>query len=38
MFGLEAAQAALGHRSLDVTLIYAERDAALGKRVAEQIG
>lgn len=38
LFGLEAAQVALGHRSLDVTLIYAERDAAMSKRVAEQIG
>lgn len=38
LFGLEAAQVALGHRSLDVTLIYAERDAALGQRVAENMG
>lgn len=38
LFGLEAAQVLLGHSSAAVTEIYAERDAALGERVALQIG
>ncbi len=37
-FGLEAAQAVLGHSSVEVTQVYAERDKALGARVAEAIG
>jgi len=37
-FGLEAAQAALGHRAADVTQIYAERDFGLAASVAKQIG
>lgn len=37
-FGLEAAQAALGHSKADVTQLYAERDLALAIRVAAAIG
>ena len=37
-FGLEAAQVVLGHRSADVTQVYAERDLAKGIEVARQIG
>ena len=37
-FGLEAAQVALGHRTADVTQVYAERDSAKGKEVARKIG
>jgi integrase len=37
-FGLEAAQAALGHAQANVTEIYAERDLALAVRVATEIG
>ncbi len=36
--GLEAAQVMLGHSSADVTEIYAERNLALAKRLAEKIG
>ncbi|MCP4571464.1 MAG: tyrosine-type recombinase/integrase [bacterium] len=36
--GVEAAKAMLGHESLDATLIYAERDLALAKRVAREVG
>ena len=38
LFGLEAAQAALGHASLDATQIYAERSLDLAKKVAEHLG
>jgi integrase len=37
-FGLEAAQVALGHAQANVTEVYAERDLALAKKVAKQIG
>jgi integrase len=37
-FGLEAAQAALGHDHADVTQVYAERNTDLAKRVAREIG
>ncbi len=37
-FGLEAAQAVLGHRTADVTQIYAERDQRLAAAVAREIG
>lgn len=37
-FGLEAAQAALGHSAADVTQIYAERDFGLAATVARQMG
>jgi integrase len=38
IFGIEAAQVALGHAQADVTQIYAERDMGLAERVARQIG
>ncbi len=37
-YGLEAAQAALGHSRADVTQVYAERDLALAAKVAAEIG
>lgn len=37
-YGLEAAQAALGHEHADVTQVYAERNTDLAKRVAAEIG
>jgi integrase len=37
-FGLEAAQAAAGHATADVTQIYAERDLALAVRIAAETG
>jgi integrase len=37
-YGLEAAQAALGHARADVTQVYAERDLALAARVANEMG
>jgi integrase len=37
-FGLEGAQAALGHRSADVTTRYAERNSELAAKVAAAIG
>ena len=37
-FGLEAAQVSLGHAKADVTQVYAERDAKLGREVAMKIG
>ena len=37
-FGIEAAQVFLGHRSADVTQIYAERDRQLAEKVAKQVG
>ena len=36
--GLEAAQTALGHKSADVTQIYAERDETLARKVASLLG
>jgi len=36
--GLEAAQVVLGHSRADVTQIYAERDAALARAIAEKMG
>ena len=38
VFGLEAAQAALGQANANVTQLYAERDFELARRVAEAIG
>ena len=38
MFGLEAAQVALGHSQAQVTQVYAERDAAVAAKVAKEIG
>jgi integrase len=38
VFGIEAAQVALGHARADVTQIYAERDMVLAERVAREIG
>jgi integrase len=38
LFGLEAAQVALGHSQAKVTEVYAERDLSLATRVAAQIG
>lgn len=38
LFGLEAAQAALGHSKADVTQLYAERDLALAASVALKVG
>lgn len=37
-FGLEGAQVVLGHAQADVTQVYAERDAALAIRIAENVG
>lgn len=37
-FGLEAAQVVLGHSKADVTEIYAEKDFALARRVAVEVG
>ena len=37
-FGLEAAQAALGHARADVTQLYAERDLTLAAKVAAEMG
>ncbi len=37
-FGLEAAQVYLGHAEADVTQIYAERNEALARKVAEEMG
>jgi integrase len=37
-FGLEAAQVVLGHAKADVTEVYAERDHALARRVALEVG
>lgn len=38
LYGLEAAQAVLGHSRADVTQVYAERDLALAAKVAAEIG
>ncbi len=37
-FGLEAAQAVLGHSRADVTQVYAERDFDLAKRIMGDVG
>ena len=37
-FGLEAAQAVLGHAKADVTQVYAERDLSKAAEVMRQIG
>ncbi len=37
-FGLEAARAALGHRSAVVTEVYAERDQGVAREIASQVG
>jgi integrase len=37
-FGLEAAQAVLGHAKADVTQLYAERDQEKARRAAAEIG
>jgi integrase len=38
LYGLEAAQVALGHERADVTQVYAERNHDLGRRIAAEIG
>jgi integrase len=38
VFGLEAAQVALGHAQANVTQMYAERDMTLASKVAAQLG
>jgi integrase len=38
LYGLEAAQVALGHECADVTQVYAERNHELARRVAAEIG
>ena len=38
LFGLEAAQAHLGHSKADVTPVYAERNLALAREIAAKIG
>lgn len=37
-YGLEAAQATLGHASMEATQIYAERNFSLAARIAKEIG
>jgi integrase len=37
-YGLEAAQAVLGHAKPDTTLIYAEKDLAAARAVMAEIG
>jgi integrase len=37
-FGIEAAQTALGHASIDTTKLYAERNLALAAKVAAAVG
>jgi integrase len=37
-FGIEAAQHVLGHASLSITELYAEKDAAVAKQIAAAIG
>jgi integrase len=37
-YGLEAAQAVLGHARADVTQVYAERDLARARAVMNEIG
>lgn len=38
LYGLEAAQVALGHAQANVTQVYAERDQSLAEKVAREIG
>lgn len=38
LYGLEAAQQALGHKRADVTQLYAERNSALAEKVAREVG
>jgi integrase len=38
LYGLEAAQVALGHSQANITQVYAERDLSLAERVAREIG
>lgn len=38
LFGIEAASTRLGHKSLDVTQVYAERNLKVSRDVARQIG
>ena len=38
MFGIEAASTRLGHKSIAVTQVYAEKSAKLSRDVARQIG
>jgi integrase len=38
LYGLEAAQVALGHSHANITQVYAERDLSLAERVAREIG
>jgi integrase len=37
-YGIEAAQHTLGHAKIDITAMYAEKNAAVAQRVAAQIG
>lgn len=37
-FGVEASRVSLGHAGLDATLIYAERDAEVARKVAREMG
>ncbi len=37
-YGLEAAQAVLGHSNADVTQIYAERDIAKAAKIMGEVG
>jgi integrase len=37
-FGLEAAQVIMGHAQADITEVYAEKDLALARRVAAEVG
>ena len=38
LYGLEGAQVRAGHARADVTQVYAERDDALARRIAEEMG
>lgn len=38
LFGIEAVQVSFGHADVDVSEVYAERDAELGRRVALETG
>ena len=38
VYGLEAAQVALGHARADVTQVYAEKNLTLAAKVAAEIG
>lgn len=37
-YGLEAAQVALGHESMDITQVYAEKNLELARKIASEIG